>query len=95
MTIGTAVVLAEERRPQGGRPQFEGRRQTSEGRPFENRRGGYHRGGDKQVNQQGADGQQAERGNRRGNNAGRGGDRKGNNTNKNQPNAQPSSPSAK
>jgi hypothetical protein len=99
VTIGSAVVLAEERRPQGGRGQFEGRRQNSEGRGgFENRRGGMHRGGDKQANQQ-ADGQQQqqqnERGNRRGN-AGRGGDRKGNNnTNKSQPNAQANSPASK
>jgi len=98
ITIGSAVVLAEERRPQGGRGQFEGRRQNSEGRGgFENRRGGMHRGGDKQANQQ-ADGQQQqqqnERGNRRGN-AGRGGDRKGNNTNKSQPNAQATSPASK
>jgi len=101
VNIGPNAVLAEERRPQGGRGgQFEGRRQNSEGRPFENRRGGYHRGGDKQANQPADGQQQAERGNRRGN-AGRGGDRKGNsnnsnnNTNKNQPNAQAGSPAAK
>ncbi|KAH8550641.1 hypothetical protein BGW37DRAFT_72043 [Umbelopsis sp. PMI_123] len=96
VNIGSAVVLAEERRPQGGRGQFEGRRQNGEGRGFENRRGGAHRGGDKQTNQQ-ADGQQQqqnERGSRRGN-AGRGGDRKGNNTNKSQSNAQANSPSSK
>ncbi|KAI8584225.1 hypothetical protein K450DRAFT_218736 [Umbelopsis ramanniana AG] len=95
ITIGSAVVLAEERRPQGGRGQYEGRRQNGEGRGgFENRRGGMHRGGDKQASQQQADGQQSERGNRRGN-AGRGGDRKGNNTNKSQPNAQANSPASK
>ncbi|KAI9283066.1 hypothetical protein BC943DRAFT_105716 [Umbelopsis sp. AD052] len=96
ITIGSAIVLAEERRPQGGRgAQFEGRRQNGEGRGgFENRRGGMHRtASDKQAGQQ-ADGQQSERGNRRGN-AGRGGDRKGNNTNKSQPNAQANSPASK